>query len=133
MSALGGGGRSLLHMVPHGSGRAEIHSTPTSFAQNIEPNCTLDGSVMTPCIPDSLFVRHSNQALFVYLLMSNITADRRKKYCCVCRIYSEDFTLTKTMTKNIYFQDNITDTDYDQAELVALNREFAIALGRQYM
>jgi hypothetical protein len=41
------GDRTLLHMIPHGPGRTELHSTPTSFAWHIEHNCTLDESVRT--------------------------------------------------------------------------------------
>ncbi len=46
--ALGWRGTGLaLHIISHGPGRAEIHSTPASFVWHIEYNCTLDGSVRT--------------------------------------------------------------------------------------
>ncbi len=41
------GERSLLHMIPHGPGRGELHSTTTSFAWHIEHNCTFDRLVRT--------------------------------------------------------------------------------------
>jgi hypothetical protein len=40
------GGRSLLHMIPHGPGWVEIHSAPASFARHIKHNCTVDRPMM---------------------------------------------------------------------------------------
>jgi hypothetical protein len=34
-------------MIPHGPGRAKLHSTPASLKWHIEHSCTLDGSVRT--------------------------------------------------------------------------------------
>ncbi len=52
------GAMSLLHMISHGPGRAELHSTPASFAWHIEHNCTLDRSVRSACTRPSP-VRHN--------------------------------------------------------------------------
>ncbi len=47
-------GTSLLHMIPHRAGlsRDPLYSTPASFVQHIEHNCTLKGSDMTRCTLD---------------------------------------------------------------------------------
>ncbi len=45
------GGRSLLHMILHEPGWAEIHSTPASFVRHIKHNCTLVRSDMTAVHP----------------------------------------------------------------------------------
>jgi hypothetical protein len=62
------GGKLRLHMTPHGPGWAKILSTPASFAQHIEHNCTLDRSVMTRCTP----VSHSSGTVLQRLKLSVI-------------------------------------------------------------
>jgi hypothetical protein len=41
------GDRSPLHIISHGPGRIELHSTPASFVWHIDHDCTLDRSVRT--------------------------------------------------------------------------------------